>query len=70
MQRQLDLYDRSNFGNELGFFKITGLTLVWQAGDLPDDYFNISNSIQFQIYEFDEFGRSFGLSYATGNPTV
>ncbi|MDN3668608.1 POTRA domain-containing protein [Echinicola jeungdonensis] len=67
VQRQLDLYDRSNFGNELGFFKITGLTLgLAKRVTWPDDYFNISNSIQFQIYEFDEFGRSFGLSYATG----
>lgn len=67
VQRQLDFYNRSNFGNELGSFKITGATvglakrLTW-----PDDYFQLSNSLQFQIYEFDQYGRSFGLSYATG----
>jgi outer membrane protein insertion porin family len=32
----------------------------------PDDYFSISNSLQFQNYEFDQFGTSFGLSYPTG----
>jgi outer membrane protein insertion porin family len=32
----------------------------------PDDYFSVSNSLQFQVYEFDQFGTSFGLSYPTG----
>jgi len=67
VQRQVDFYNQNNFGNELGFFKITGLTLglakrvIW-----PDDNFSISNSLQFQVYEFDQFGTSFGLSYPTG----
>lgn len=67
VQRQVDFRNRNNFGNELGYFKITGLTLglakrvIW-----PDDNFSISNSLQFQIYEFDQFGTSFGLSYPTG----
>ena len=67
VQRQLDFYNRSNFGNELGSFKITGATVgLAKRVTWPDDYFQISNSLQFQIYEFDQYGRSFGLSYATG----
>lgn len=67
VQRQVDFFDRSNFGNELGFFKITGATLgLAKRVTWPDDYFSVSNSLQFQIYEFDQFGRRFGLSYASG----
>lgn len=67
VQRQVDFYNRQNFGNELGFFKITGVTLgLAKRVTWPDDYFAISNSLQFQIYEFDQFGTSFGLSYPTG----
>jgi outer membrane protein insertion porin family len=67
VQRQVDFYNQQNFGNELGFFKITGVTLgLAKRVTWPDDYFSISNSLQFQIYEFDEFGTSFGLSYPTG----
>ncbi|NDE62198.1 MAG: outer membrane protein assembly factor BamA, partial [Cyclobacteriaceae bacterium] len=33
----------------------------------PDDYFSISNSLQFQNYVFNQYGTSFGLSYASGN---
>lgn len=67
VQRQVDFYNQQNFGNELGFFKITGVTLgLAKRVTWPDDYFSISNSIQFQIYEFDQFGTSFGLSYPTG----
>ncbi|UCS94126.1 BamA/TamA family outer membrane protein [Echinicola marina] len=67
VQRQIDIYNQNNFGEELGFFKITGVTLgLAKRVTWPDDYFSISNSLQFQIYEFDEYGRSFGLSYATG----
>jgi len=67
VQRQVDFYNQQNFGNELGFFKITGVTLgLAKRVTWPDDYFSISNSLQFQIYEFDQFGTSFGLSYPTG----
>ncbi|MBN3521483.1 BamA/TamA family outer membrane protein [Algoriphagus lutimaris] len=67
VQRQVDFFNQTNFGNELGFFKITGVTLgLAKRVTWPDDYFSISNSIQFQIYEFDQFGTSFGLSYPTG----
>ena len=67
VQRQLDFYNQSNFGNELGSFKITGATVgLAKRVTWPDDYFQISNSLQFQIYDFDQYGRSFGLSYATG----
>jgi outer membrane protein insertion porin family len=67
VQRQVDFYNQANFGNELGFFKITGVTLgLAKRVTWPDDYFSISNSLQFQIYEFNEFGTSFGLSYPTG----
>lgn len=68
VQRQVDFFNQSNFGNSLGFFKITGVTLgLAKRVTWPDDYFSISNSLQFQNYEFDQFGTSFGLSYATGN---
>jgi len=68
IQRQVDFFNRNNFGNSLGFFKITGVTLgLAKRVKWPDDYFSISNSIQFQNYEFDQFGTSFGLSYPSGN---
>jgi len=67
VQRQVDFFNQANFGNELGFFKITGVTLgLAKRVTWPDDYFSISNALQFQIYEFDQFGTSFGLSYPTG----
>jgi len=67
VQRQVDFFNQANFGNELGFFKITGVTLgLAKRVTWPDDYFSISNSLRFQIYEFDQFGTSFGLSYPTG----
>lgn len=67
VQRQVDFFNQDNFGNDLGFFKITGVTVgLAKRVTWPDDYFSISNSLQFQIYEFDQFGTSFGLSYPTG----
>ena len=67
IQRQVDFFNQNNFGNDLGFFKITGVTLgLAKRVTWPDDYFSISNSLQFQVYEFDQFGTSFGLSYPTG----
>ncbi len=67
VQRQVDFFNQANFGNELGYFKITGVTLgLAKRVTWPDDYFSISNSLRFQIYEFDQFGTSFGLSYPTG----
>src|SRR5690554_3230636 len=67
IQRQIDYWNRANFGNEVGSFKITGATVgLAKRVTWPDDYFQISNSLQFQIYEFDQYGRSFVLSYATG----
>lgn len=67
VQRQIDFYNQNNFGNELGFFKITGVTLgLAKRVTWPDDNFSISNSLRFQIYEFNQYGTSFGLSYPTG----
>ena len=67
VQRQVDFYNPANFGNEIGYFKITGVTLgLSKRVTWPDDNFYFSNSLQFQNYEFDEFGTSFGLSYPTG----
>ena len=67
VQRQVDYFNQGNGGN-LGFFKITGVTLgLSKRITWPDDYFSISNSLQFQNYEFNQFGTSFGLSYPTGN---
>ena len=67
VQRQVDYFNQGN-GGDLGFFKITGVTLgLSKRITWPDDYFSISNSLQFQNYEFNQFGTSFGLSYPTGN---
>jgi outer membrane protein insertion porin family len=67
IQRQIDFRNPNNFGQDLGFFKITGVTLgLAKRVTWPDDYFSISNSLRFQIYEFDQFGSSFGLSYPSG----
>lgn len=67
IQRQIDFFNPNNFGNELGSFKITGATLgLAKRVTWPDDYFSVSNSLRFQVYEFDQFGTSFGLSFPTG----
>lgn len=67
VQRQLDFFNQADPGREIGFFKITGATLgLSKRVTWPDDYFMVSTALQFQVYEFNEFGRSFGLSYATG----
>src|SRR5690606_26754939 len=66
VQRQLDFYNQSNFGNELGSFSITGATVgLAKRVTWPDDYFQISNSLQFQIYDFNPYGRQYGLNYET-----
>ena len=68
VQRQVDYFNQTPGGGDLGFFKITGVTLgLSKRITWPDDYFSISNSLQFQNYEFNQFGTSFGLSYPTGN---
>ena len=67
VQRQVDFFNQNPNGGDLGFFKITGVTLgLSKRITWPDDYFSISNSLQFQNYEFNQFGTSFGLSYPTG----
>jgi outer membrane protein insertion porin family len=68
IQRQVDYFNQTPGSGDLGFFKITGVTLgLSKRITWPDDYFSISNSFQFQNYEFNQFGTSFGLSYPTGN---
>jgi len=68
IQRQINFYSQTNFGEELGSFKITGASIgLAKRVTWPDDYFQISNSIQFQNYNFDEYGNYFGLSFNTGN---
>lgn len=67
VQRQVDFRNMQNPRTDLGYFKITGLTVgLGKRVTWPDDYFNFSNSLQFQIYEFDKYGTSFGLSYPSG----
>lgn len=66
VQRQVNFFGPSA-GQELGFFKITGASLgLSKRVTWPDDYFIFSSALQFQIYEFNQFGRQFGLSYGTG----
>lgn len=68
VQRQLNFYSTTNFGEELGSFKITGASIgLAKRVTWPDDYFQVSNSLQFQNYNFDEYGNYFGLSFNTGN---
>ena len=68
IQRQVNYFSQNQNSSDLGFFKITGVTLgLSKRITWPDDYFSISNSLQFQNYEFNQFGTSFGLSYPTGN---
>jgi outer membrane protein insertion porin family len=63
VQRRLDF--RS--GESQGSFKITGVTLgLSKRVTWPDDYFMISNTLNYQVYDFDRFGTFFGLSYPTG----
>jgi outer membrane protein insertion porin family len=67
VQRQLNFQNRANPTQELGFFKITGATLGFaKRVTWPDDYFSFSAALQYQLYDFFEFGRSFGLSFPTG----
>ncbi|WP_338221252.1 BamA/OMP85 family outer membrane protein [Algoriphagus sp. oki45] len=68
VQRQVDFFSQNpGVNDDLGFFKITGVTVgLAKRVTWPDDYFSISNSLQFQNYEFNQFGTSFGLSYPTG----
>ncbi|PSL05788.1 outer membrane protein assembly factor [Cecembia rubra] len=66
VQRQID-FRSGNLDQILGSFKITGATVgLSKRVTWPDDYFMVSNSLTFQIYEFDRFGTSFGLSFPTG----
>ncbi|MCC5935723.1 MAG: BamA/TamA family outer membrane protein [Lunatimonas sp.] len=67
VQRQIDLWNRQNFGADMGSFKITGVNVgLAKRVTWPDDYFQVSNSLQFQVYDFDRYGNFFGLSYNTG----
>ena len=67
VQRQLDFQSRTNPGQEIGFFKITGATIgLSKRVTWPDDYFMVSTALTYQNYEFLEFGRSFGLSFPSG----
>ncbi|MDO9552424.1 outer membrane protein assembly factor [Rhodonellum sp.] len=67
VQRQVDYFSQGNQAQDLGFFKITGATVgLSKRVTWPDDYFMFSNALAFQIYDFNEFGRQFGLSYGTG----
>jgi outer membrane protein insertion porin family len=68
IQRQIDFFNQNNFGQELGSFKITGASIgLAKRVTWPDDYFQVSNSLQFQNYSFDEYGNFFGLTFNTGN---
>ncbi|MFD2034093.1 outer membrane protein assembly factor [Belliella marina] len=67
VQRMVDFRNIQDSRSDQGSFSITGATLgLAKRVTWPDDYFMISNSLQFQIYNFDRFGDRFGLSYNTG----
>ncbi|EOZ97996.1 Outer membrane protein assembly factor YaeT precursor [Indibacter alkaliphilus LW1] len=64
VQRQIDFRDMTTVQ---GAFRITGATLgLSKRVTWPDDYFMVSHSLQYQVYDFDRFGEFFGLSYNTG----
>lgn len=64
VQRSIDF---RNPGQDLGAFRITGATLgLSKRVTWPDDYFMVSHSLQYQVYDFDRFGTTFGLSFPTG----
>lgn len=66
VQRQVDFFG-GDPTREIGSFRITGATLgLSKRVTWPDDYFMISNSLTFQIYDFNQFGTNFGLSFPTG----
>ena len=45
VQRQLDFFNQTNPGREIGYFKITGATLgLSKRVTWPDDYFMVSNA--------------------------
>ena len=65
IQRQIDF--RNPGAQEIGSFKITGITLgLSKRVTWPDDYFMLSTALSYQNYDFFEFGRNFGLSFPTG----
>lgn len=66
VQRQVDFFG-GDPTREIGSFRITGATLgLSKRVTWPDDYFMVSNSLTFQIYDFNQFGTNFGLSFPTG----
>jgi outer membrane protein insertion porin family len=66
VQRRLD-FQSANLNDVLGSFRITGVTLgLSKRVTWPDDFFMISNTLNYQVYDFDRFGTFFGLSYPTG----
>lgn len=66
VQRRLD-FQSGRTDQFLGSFKITGVTLgLSKRVTWPDDYFMISNTLNYQVYDFDRYGTFFGLSYPTG----
>lgn len=68
VQRQMDFFNQQNFGQDMGSFQITGASIgLAKRVTWPDDYFQVSNSLQFQNYNFDRYGNWFGLSFNTGN---
>ncbi len=65
VNRTIDFFN----GNELlGFLKSTGVTVgLGRRLKWPDDYFQIQNSLRFQIYDVFNFGNTLGFASGRSN---
>ncbi|MFC2124956.1 outer membrane protein assembly factor [Bacteroidota bacterium] len=51
-----------------GWFKLSGVSLsLGRRIRWPDDYFTLSNSLNFYVYELENYGYSFGFSTGVSN---
>jgi outer membrane protein insertion porin family len=51
-----------------GWFKLSGISLsLGRRIRWPDDYFTLSNSLNFYVYDLENYGYSFGFSTGVSN---
>ncbi len=51
-----------------GWFKLSGVSLsLGRRVRWPDDYFTLSNSLNFYVYDLENYGYSFGFSTGVSN---
>ena len=65
VNRTIDFY---NENETIGFLKATGFSIgLGRRLTWPDDYFQVQNSIRFQVYEVSNFGNTLGFSSGRSN---